>query len=286
MRDTQKARAYFFIIAQDILYGFGNPISKTAYDKLSVFSLLTARYWIGFFFLLLLGGRKVIQELRENDLRPLILPGCCIAGTHLLNNIALSLTTATAVSFLGSLSTVLTPLLAFLAFRKKFKARNIPALILGVIGLYLLSGPGSLSGFGPGEAVALGAALMMAGSLVFAGEALSRFSAMTVTTFQSAASAILATVLAFALEGGVHLQAAEPGHWLIILYLAILCTVAGYLLQNNALRHISASAVALLQCGTPVLTALFSFLLLGEQLSLSASIGAGLILAAVIINRE
>ena len=274
------------IFLQDVLYGFGDPISKAAYESVPVFSLLTARYWIAFVFLMLCFGRRVISELREKrrGCRALILPCLCIAGTYLLNNVALRLTAATSVAFLRSMSTVMTPLLAFVVFRRKYSRRNIPVLILVLIGLYLLCGRGGLAGFGAGEALTLLAALLMGGALVFAGEALQSFSPITLTTVQSAASAVLATIFSLAFDGGVRLGAATAQVWLVILYLAILCTVSGYFLQNLALRSISAGTVSLLQSACPVMTALFSFFLLDEHLSAPGYVGAGLIVLCVVLE--
>ena len=98
---------------------------------------------------------------------------------------------------------------------------------------------------------------------------------------QTAASVVLALVCALAFERGIHLEAATGVHWAIILYLALTCTVAGYFLQNAALGHISARAVALLQCICPVMTAFFSWLLLKETLSPAGLVGAVILLACV-----
>ena len=77
------------------------------------------------------------------------------------------------------------------------------------------------------------------------------------------------------------IEAAAPVHWAIIVYLALACTVAGYLLQNAALESLSSRLVALLQCVCPVMTALFSFLLLGERLSAAGLVGAAILLGCV-----
>ena len=42
-----------FILLQSTFYGFGDPISKSAYEVLPVFSLLSVRYGIALIFLLL-----------------------------------------------------------------------------------------------------------------------------------------------------------------------------------------------------------------------------------------
>ena len=92
---------------------------------------------------------------------------------------------------------------------------------------------------------------------------------------------ILALLCALAFDQGIHLGAATPSVWMSILYLALFCTVAGYLLQNAALGVLSSRTVALLQCFCPVMTAMFSRLLLGEQLSTPGILGAVIILLCV-----
>lgn len=53
--------------------------------------------------------------------------------------------------------------------------------------------------------------------------------------------------------------------WLVVAYLALLCTCLSYVLQNTALTRLSSYAVSLLQCTQPILTAACSYLLLGGE---------------------
>ncbi len=271
-----------FILLQSILYGFGDPISKAAYEVVPLYSLLSARYLIAFLFLLLLFPKRIRQGLRACSVRDWLLPSLCIAGGYITTNVAIVLTTATATAFLRSLSTVMTPLLALVIFRRTFSRKHIPVLLLSVVGLYLLCGQGGLSGFGLGEVFGLLSALLLAGSLVFGEKALTTVDPVTLTAVQAGMSALLTLVFTLCFEGGVHLERAGRTEWAIIVYLAILCTVAGYFLQNAALGHISSRTVALLQCAGPVMTALFSRLILGEVLSPAGLLGAALLLACVV----
>ena len=250
---------FFFIFLQSVLYGFGDPISKAAYEVLPVFSLLTVRYGIAFLFLLLIFNKRIVQGIKAASLKDWLLPSLCIGGSYVLSNIALELTAATSVAFLRSLSTIMTPLLALAVYRKKFGKKYVPVQLLVIVGLYLL----------------------LAGSLIFGEKALDRVDPVTLTALQALTSFVLALVCAFAFDGGMQLGAATPTVWSIIVYMAIGCTVAGYLLQNAALGHISSRTVALLQCICPVLTALFSRILLDERLSLLGMVGAVIILLCV-----
>lgn len=270
-----------FILLQSILYGFGDPISKAAYETVPLYSLLSARYLIAFLFLALLFHKRIWQGLKACSVKDWLLPSLCIAGGYIATNVAIVLTTATATAFLRSLSTVMTPLLALVIFRRKFSAKHIPILLLVVAGLYLLCGRGGLTGFGLGEVFGLLSALLLAGSLVFGEKALNTVDPVTLTTVQAGMSALLTLLFTLLFEGGVHLETAGGAEWAIIVYLAILCTVAGYFLQNAALGHISARTVALLQCAGPVMTALFSRVILGETLSPAGMLGAAILLACV-----
>lgn len=289
LNNTPPARAgrslhwlpIIFILLQNTLYGFGDPISKAAYEILPVYSLLSVRYSIALVFLLAVSGRRIFRGLRACSWRDWLIPALCMGGAYVCGNIALEMSAATSVAFLRSLSTVMTPLLALIFFRKKLGKKHIPILVLVVVGLYLLCGLGGLSGFGWGEVFALLTALLLSGALIFGENALDRVDPITLTAVQTAASAAMALVCALVFEHGIHLENAAPTHWAIILYLALTCTVAGYLLQNAALRSISARTVALLQCICPVMTAFFSWLVLGEALSAPGLLGAALLLACV-----
>lgn len=269
------------VLLQGLLYGFGDPISKDAYEVMPVYSLLSIRYLIALAILMLFAGKKVINGLKNCSPKDWLLPSLCMGGAYVAGNIALNLTAATSVAFLRSLSTVMTPLLAMFVYRRKLGWKHIPVQILVVVGLYLLCGLGGLSGFGAGEIFALLSALLLAGSLVFGENALERVDSTTLSAVQTAASAVMASVCAPILNGGWHLDLATPKIWGIIIYLAVFCTMAGYLLQNAALTSISSRTVALLQCFCPVMTAFFSRLILGEKLSAAGMAGAVLILACV-----
>lgn len=280
-KQTTHLTPYLLVLLQGLLYGFGDPISKEAYDVMPVYSLLSIRYLLALALMLLFAGRRIFDGLRRCLPRDWLLPSLCMGGAYLSSNIALEMTAATSVAFLRSLSTVMTPLLALAVYRKKYSWHHIPIQLLVVVGLYLLCGQGGLSGFGAGEAFSMLAALLLAGSLVFGEEALGHIDPVTLSAVQTAVSAAMAAVCAPLFSGGWHLGDATGRVWLIIAYLSVCCTISGYLLQNAALRRIPSRTVALLQCACPVMTAFFSRLILGERLSAAGTMGAAVILICV-----
>lgn len=270
------------ILVQSLFFGLGDPISKNAFSVVPVFTLLFTRYLLALLTLVVFSGKRIAAGLRRCRVRDWIGPALCIALANVVGNVAITLSAATSVAFLRSLSTVMTPLLALALLRRKYSRRHIPIQLFVVAGLYLLCGRGGLSGFGPGEALALLTALLLSGALVLGQKSLCRVDPLTLSAVQTATAAVLAGACTFSIDGGLSsLSAATPGVWGVVLYLAVPCTVGGFLLQNAALTAVSARTVSLAQSICPVATALFSFLLLGERLSPAGLLGAGVIVVCV-----
>ena len=269
------------IILQSVIYGFGDPISKIAFEVTPVYTMMSVRYLIAFAVCFMLFRKRVVETIKTVPIKAWLIPGLCMGLYYLLNNVALSITDATSVAFLRSLSVVITPAFAFLIYRTHYKWQIILIQVLVLPGMYLLCVRGGLSGFGIGEVITLIAAAMAAGSLVFSKNYLEMVDPASMTVLQAGCSAALALIGCFFVEGGIHLETTTGTAWLIILYLAITCTFLGYLMQNLALTRISERTVALLQSLCPVMTAIFAFFMLGERLTTAGIAGALIIIACV-----
>ena len=276
-----KRQAEALIVLQSLVYGFGDPISKLAFEVTPVYTMMTVRYLIAFAVSFLVFHKRISRTVRTVPVKAWLIPGVCISLHYILNNVALALTDATSVAFLRSLSIVITPAFAFLVYRTNYKWQHIVLQILVLPGMYLLCVRGGLSGIGTGEAVALVAAFMSAGALVFSKRYLDMVDPVSMTALMAGCSAGIALIGSLIFEGGIRLETTTPQAWAIILYLAIACTFLGYLMQNLALTRISDRSVALIQSLCPVMTAVFSFFLLGETLSTAGMAGAGIIVVSV-----
>ena len=276
-----KRQAEALIVLQSLVYGFGDPISKIAFEVTPVYTMMTVRYLIAFAVSFTVFHKRITRTVRTVPLKAWLIPGVCISLHYILNNVALALTDATSVAFLRSLSIVITPAFAFLVYRTSYKWQHIVLQILVLPGMYLLCVRGGLSGAGSGEAVALVAAFMSAGALIFSKRYLDMVDPVSMTALMAGCSTGIALIGSLIFEGGIRLETTTPQAWAIILYLAIACTFLGYLMQNLALTRISDRSVALIQSLCPVMTAVFSFFLLGETLSTAGMAGAGIIVASV-----
>lgn len=126
------------IVLQSVIYGFGDPISKIAFETVPVYSMMSIRYGIAFLICLVFFGRRILVTLRTSKIRSWLVPGVLIGMCYLLNNVALSLTEATSAAFLRSLSVIITPVFSFILFGKCAGWRHIAVQIMVIPGLYLL----------------------------------------------------------------------------------------------------------------------------------------------------
>ena len=282
MGSMKKYKYMGFILLQSVIYGFGNPLTKIAFESITPFWSLAVRFTTAFLVFMLFFGKRIIASLKSVEPKVYMPASICMASAYITCNLALNWTSATNVGFLMSLPVIFAPVLALLLYKVKYRLIHIPIQIAVVIGLYLLCFDGERLVFGKGEAAALITALSIAGALVFGEESLKKLDAVAVSAAQAGITALISLPCALIFESTEVLGQVTTPAWLVVLYLAIFCTNIAYMLQNTALKHISAAAVSMLQCTQPILTAIISYYLLGEKLSTLGIIGAVIIIICII----
>ena len=274
-----------FILIQSLIYGFGNPLTKTAYETITPLWLIALRFTISTVLFIVVFRKQIFADTGWLKSAAWLPSALCCAGAYITCNIALNITTATNVGFIMSMPVLFAPLLQSLVLGRKYQFRKLPIQLVAIGGLFLLCCNGGLFAFGPGEALAVLDALCLAGVLVFTEKALdSNMNVFQITVTQMGVTMIISIILAFAFDNTNVIAGTDIKAWLVILYLAAVCTIGGYLLQNVAVTRLSSSAVAMLQCTQPILTAFASFLLLGETLTGTGLAGGGIIIAALIAD--
>lgn len=277
MKDS-KMTYYIFVLIQAAIFGIGNVITKFAYTSITPFWCLFFRFGIALLIFALFWGRNIITELRAAKLCDWLPSGLGAAGAFIFSNVALDLTTATNVGFLMGLPVMFTPVIAVVVLKRRYRAGYIPLQIAVVMGLYFLCSSGGSFAFGAGELLALMTSISSAICFVYGEKGLKNLDAVTISAVQTAL-AFLGTIPGILIwDRDMDFTAVEPAAWAVVVYLAILCTVAAFALQNAALSHISASMVALLLCGEPLFTAVLAWFTLGERLSFIGIIGGALIM--------
>ncbi|HIW84716.1 MAG TPA: DMT family transporter [Candidatus Dorea gallistercoris] len=273
-----------FILIQSLVYGIGNPLTKVAYHSISPLWLLAARFSLAFLLFALLWGKRLLAAARQVSWTLWMPSALCCAGAYISCNLALDLTAATNVGFIMSLPVLFAPILFSLVFHRPYSYKRLPLQLVTILGLFLLCCNTGTFSFGPGEALALLDALCLAGVLVFGEKAMAQMDVLSVTGLQIGVTMVLSLAGALLFDDVSVLPSVELEAWLVVLYLAAVCTIAAYLLQNKAVAHLNASTVSMLQCTQPILTALVAYFLLGETLNGLGLAGAVLIVLCLLAD--
>jgi drug/metabolite transporter (DMT)-like permease len=182
----------------------------------------------------------------------------------------------------------LTPLVVLLLARgllheERFGQKLVGTLVafLGVALILLERGLKNEAEVLKGDLLILVAVVAWSGYTILSKRLLRRYDAMTVTGWAIVAGTAL-SLPALLVPGAIpRLQSISLASWGGILYLAVATSVIAYPLWNYALRYMEASKVAIATNLQPILTAVASRLLFGEQFTSGFVIGAILILAGV-----
>jgi drug/metabolite transporter (DMT)-like permease len=186
----------------------------------------------------------------------------------------------------GSFLMGLIPLLVMIGGALFLKEIPTGWQVLGVLISLLGSGVFFWGGLDPGEPLgiailALGLVGFMAFSLL--GRSIARERALdtlVLTTLPLLIGGLVSVVLALVVEGIPHFT---PRSILVVAWLALVNTSLGYLLYNHALRDLTALEMNMVMNLTPLFTAMFSWLLLGEGLKAYQGVGMLVMIAGVVL---
>lgn len=171
--------------------------------------------------------------------------------------------------------------LSLLALRgEKLTRRHGVRVILALVGVYLLIGPG-------GDIDPIGVVLVLASTVMFSLHLamiqwyLRPYEAMTVTLYANAG--MLVMIFIWWIIQGRPWVIPGLGGWAAIIVLAVLCTIVARLAMVAAVNRIGSGQMSLLSSMEILLAVIWSTIFLGERLSLTAWVGGGLILVSAVL---
>jgi DME family drug/metabolite transporter len=223
-------------------------------------------------------------RVQRSHLGVLAMVGLAIAGYQLAYFAAIPLLGVAAAVMLNICSApIFTAVLAGLFLNERLAWRTWTAMAGAIAGTALLVGGAPQA---EGAALWSGAALALTAGLCYSLIGLgSKLLAPHYHPIQPVAlSFSLGALLlvAPALAGGLVLRY-PPGGWLLIFYLGLVPTAMAYVLYQRGLRGIPATVASILTLLEPLCSTLLAVLLLGERLSGVGALGAGLLLASMLL---
>lgn len=231
----------------------------------------------------LLVGAGSIAALRTLTRKQLLigcLIGVALGGSFMFQTFGLQRTSASNAGFLTGLYVILTPLFGAAFLRRVPPMTTIAGALLAVGGLLMIASPSGI-GLGLGDALVLGCAAMAAIHILLLGRFAGIAPVRALATVQLGVIAIVTGAASLVAER--EPVPTEGAIWVAIGICAVLASAVAFLIQTGAQRYIPPARAAVILVMEAPFAALFGYLMLDEHLGARGLIGAGLILAGVLV---
>ncbi|QLI81638.1 EamA family transporter [Chitinibacter fontanus] len=281
---TTQWGAQLMLLAVAMVWGSSYGVSKSALLWYPVLGFLALRFLITFVVLLPYFLRYSAAD-RVQSYKMGAPLGILIAAIFLCETYGVCQTSASNAAFLICLCLPFTPVFEWLLLGKPITAQAACCLALAVLGAALLSGfHGQIAALNWGDLLIVAAALLRA-IVVTLTRKLAQTNpapALGLTIVQVGIAGCIMLVLAYTTIPIKQLNLPHsPSFWVNLIYLVLLCTIFAFFAQNWAASRLPPTRVAALMGLEPLFGALYGVLALGETMSTSAIMGAGLMLCAV-----
>jgi len=260
---------------------------------IDIVSLCSIRYTLGGLILLCMGlifYRKKILAVTLRDLFILSWLGFLGMSAHttlLLTGQAH--TSAINTSLILALNPVMAMLIA-LFLGHKIGTTKAVGMALSLLGCLMVIGVLGKNGFTYnsvnlyGDLMTFASAVCWALYVIFSAKTVTRLGGFTATTWSMLAGAVQFLLLWLFWPGKTYVPAlGENTQWLVIIYVILFPTAAGFYFWYEAMSRIKLSLLNIMQYLTPVVTIILSYFILGERMTFLNIIGAVLTLFGVMI---
>jgi drug/metabolite transporter (DMT)-like permease len=290
------------ILLTTVIWGTTFVVAREVLETWPPVSYLAVRLTLAALILAALFPRGVIRAGRA-EVRAGAALGVLIGGGMLGLTVALLYTSPAKSAFIASLTTPLVPFAGYALFRSRPSAENLAGVVLATAGGALILAPAAgAAGFNTGDLIALGCTILFALHINLLGRYARRHDGRTLSVLQIAAAACVMcaawlTVWAWGavfgagkLPPGLARELVAPAWdataaWQI-LYLAVVATVATFLLWTWGQARMSATHAAIIFSLEPVFATLFAVAARGpsEWPGGRANLGAALIVSGVLVS--
>ena len=265
------------LVIAAICFGSTFLVVQDAVALVEPIPFLAVRFLVGAAVLAPLARRRPssLGEVRDGALA-----GLALTIGYVLQTVGLQYTGSATSAFITYLLVVFVPVLSIAVFRRRPHPATLVGIVIAVVGLVLLTGPGGGDGgFGRGELLTLGCAVAFAAHVVILGVTAHKHDPIRLATVQ------------VAIVGGL---CALPGVWLggygfpasalaAAVATAVVATALAFVLQVAGQRTVPPTRAALLLLLEPVFAAAAASVR-GDSLAANQLGGAALILMAVAIS--
>ena len=269
------------MLGATMIFGAMTIFSKQILAELDVYNMVALRFLIAFAACLLVFHRRYRALSRRTAFHAFII-GTFLFVSYLCMVLGCKYTTASNAGFMMSLVAFFTPLIILVKDRVVPGRAQMASVIITLFGVGLMCLSRDL-GLNRGDLICIGSAFFYSFQMLYTERFAHEDDPILLGTFQLMYVSVYGFIFSLLFEDRFSLPATPVGWWQL-LYLALGCGAVGFILQTSAEKNSPASHTTLIYAAEPVFVALFSFLMLGEQISLRQMIGIVIVFIGVWIT--
>lgn len=270
------------LVAMALVWGYSFLTMKTVLDTVPTFMLLSCRFLLSAIIMFVIFRKRIKAHFNREYLGFGLLMGCVIWSAYAAQTLGLVDTTPGKNAFLTGTYCILVPFIALVLFRERVTKWHIASALLCLVGVGFVA-LDNLS-IQMGDLMTLVGAVFFAVDMAVVGH-IGRTRDVSVLTswmFLFVGLCSLAATIAF--EPRVPAEQWTPEIIGQLVFLAVVCTTIGLLLQNQALSHVPPATGSLLLSLESPSGVLFSVLMAGEVLTGKLIFGFVLIFLSIVLS--
>lgn len=270
------------LVAMALIWGYSFLTMKTVLDTVPTFMLLACRFLLSAVIMFIIFHKRIKAHFNREYLGFGVLMGCVIWSAYAAQTLGLVDTTPGKNAFLTGTYCILVPFIALILFKERVTKWHIASALLCLVGVGFVA----LDNFSiqMGDLMTLVGAVFFAVDMAVVGH-IGRTRDVSVLT-----SWMFLFVGLFSLAATTAFEPRVPaGQWTPeivgqLVFLAVVCTTIGLLLQNQALSHVPPATGSLLLSLESPSGVLFSVLMAGEVLTGKLIFGFMLIFLSIVLS--
>jgi len=286
-QNRSNALSIVSVLGALILWSSSFVAIKFAYTTYPPITLAVVRFIVA---TLILGALVLLPKnrvkLEKKDIFTVAV--CGLTGIMLyavLQNIAMQWTSASSATLIIASYPIITLLMESLIYKTKLSVVKIIAILIAIAGVVILSYVKSDARV---EGELLGILLLIIAGVVWAvynfmtKKVVNRYPPITLLFYTTLFGTIF--MLPLALIERAQWQAPTLISFSMMMFLGVFCSVIAFLLYNHGLKSMAPSTVTSMLNLVPIFGVFFSWILLGEQVTLRKFVGGAIVIFGVMLS--
>ena len=270
------------LVAMALIWGYSFLTMKTVLDTVPTFMLLACRFLLSAVIMFIIFHKRIKAHFNREYLGFGVLMGCVIWSAYAAQTLGLVDTTPGKNAFLTGTYCILVPFIALILFKERVTKWHIASALLCLVGVGFVA----LDNFSiqMGDLMTLVGAVFFAVDMAVVGHIGRTRDVSVLTSWMFLFVGLFSLAATTAFEPRVPAEQWTPEIIGQLVFLAVVGTTIGLLLQNQALSHVPPATGSLLLSLESPSGVLFSVLMAGEVLTGKLIFGFMLIFLSIVLS--